>query len=259
MSYYDLKLAQFAAPSLALEIASDLGKQIVAHHYKPGDLVEDEGSLAGKYQVSRSVIRDAVKILVGKGLLEVRRGIGTRVRPTSQWGLLDHDVMAWSQTAADTDKRLFKLLELRQAIEPKAAALAARHANEESISEIRHWLEEMEANAGSGEGFVKADAQFHRSILRATENEFFVALEGIILSTLISSMRLTNYPPGHRFKDVPTHRAIYEHIKQGDAEAAEKAMIASLEDAEANLMRCLAERSCDTPSSGQEGKSTLAR
>ena len=75
------------ASSLSAQIARELGCRVVAGKYALGDLVEDEGSLAESYQVSRSVIRDAVKVLVGKGLLEVRRGIGTRVRPRFNWSL----------------------------------------------------------------------------------------------------------------------------------------------------------------------------
>jgi GntR family galactonate operon transcriptional repressor len=81
--FYDLKQTRGLTHSLATQVAREIGRRIVGRSYKPGDLIEDEARLADKYQVSRSVIRDAVKILVGKGLLEVRRGIGTRVRATT--------------------------------------------------------------------------------------------------------------------------------------------------------------------------------
>lgn len=242
MSYYDLKLAHFGAPSLALEIASELGKQIVGNQYRPGDLIEDEAALSKKYHVSRSVIRDAVKILVGKGLLEVRRGIGTRVQPKSLWALLDNDVLAWGQSDPDGASRLFKLLELRQSIEPPAAALAARHGNQQAISEIGHWVDQMDREQIGSEAFIKADAQFHRSILRATENEFFVALEGIILSALVSSIRLTNSPPERGRHTVKLHSDVYRYIREGDAEQASRAMVIALDDTEANLLRCIALR-----------------
>ena len=78
MLYYDLKESSGLSPSLATQIARELGRRVVAGSYVVGGLLEDEAALAARFQVSRSVIRDAVKILVGKGLLEVRRGVGTR-------------------------------------------------------------------------------------------------------------------------------------------------------------------------------------
>ena len=86
MSYYDLKQVSGLVPSLSTQVARELGRRIVSGAYTPEALIEDEAALAGRYHVSRSVIRDAVKILVGKGLLEVRRGIGTRVRSRAQMG-----------------------------------------------------------------------------------------------------------------------------------------------------------------------------
>ena len=86
MLYYDLKETSGLSPSLATQIARELGRRVVAGGYGVGELLEDEAALATRFQVSRSVIRDAVKILVGKGLLEVRRGIGTRVRERHRWG-----------------------------------------------------------------------------------------------------------------------------------------------------------------------------
>ena len=84
--FYDLKDKPALTRSLSTQIVQELGRRIAAGTYGQGDLLEDEGTLAARYGVSRTVIRDAVKILVGKGLLEVRRGIGTRVRPRSSWG-----------------------------------------------------------------------------------------------------------------------------------------------------------------------------
>lgn len=97
LSYYNLKQIAGLTPSLASQVAREIGRRVVSGLYKPGDLLEEEGALAERYQVSRSSVRDAIKILVGKGLLEVRRGIGTKVRSRNDWGLLDDDVLAWYQ------------------------------------------------------------------------------------------------------------------------------------------------------------------
>ena len=98
--YYDLKQISGLTGSLASQVSRELGRRIVAGIYIENDLIEDEITLSKRYQVSRSVVRDAVKILVGKGLLEVRRGIGTRVKPRIEWVLLDNDVLAWHRSYA---------------------------------------------------------------------------------------------------------------------------------------------------------------
>ena len=171
MVYYDLKQVSSLAPSLATQVARDIGRRVVAGGYAPGDLVEDEAALADRYKVSRSVVRDAVKILVGKGLLEVRRGIGTRVRPRSNWGLLDDDVMAWHQSAPPNAEMLGQLMDLRRVIEPKAARWAAERGSGDDHAQIKEAFQRMEGETASVDEFVNADAVFHRSILRAARNE----------------------------------------------------------------------------------------
>ena len=89
MLYYDLKDASGVAPGLAMQISRELGRRIVAGHYKEDALIEDEGKLSQRFGVSKSVIREGVKLLVSKGLLEVKRGSGTRVRRRASWALLD--------------------------------------------------------------------------------------------------------------------------------------------------------------------------
>ncbi len=234
-SYYDLKLAENSSGSLAFVLARELGQEIVGQVYKPGQLIQDEAALASRFEVSRSVVRDSVKILVGKGLLEVRRGIGTRVKPRSDWCLLDNDVMAWSQHGPADVNQLFKLLELRQTIEPKAAFLAAYHATNADLEAIGASVEAMEKSTDTGDAFVFADAQFHRSILKATDNEFFAALEGVIFSTLLTSIRLTNSDPARSAESTLLHRQVFEKIRARDEQAAEKTMTELLVDAEKNL------------------------
>ena len=235
MIFYDLKQMAGLAPSLATQVARDIGRRVVSGSYAPGSLVEDEGALAGRYKVSRSVIRDAVKILVGKGLLEVRRGIGTRVRSRSSWGLLDDDVLAWYQSAPPNDEFFRQLMETRLMFEPKAARWAADRASQEEIDQIRTAIERMEAEKGSVEDFVVADALFHRAILHAAQNEFLVAMEGIIFSALLSSIRLTNQDPRENAASIPFHREVYEAIAARDGARAEEVMERLLADASLRL------------------------
>ena len=222
--FYGLKQNPGLAPSLSAQVAREIGRRIVSGSYAAGHLIEDEGALAGRYQVSRSVIRDATKVLVGKGLLEVRRGIGTRVRARANWGLLDDDVLAWFQSAPPDDAFLRQLLDIRRVIEPKAARWAAERGSDEGIERIRVAVERMEAVTASIEEFISADAGFHRAVLIAAQNELLAAMEGVIFSALLASIRKTNQESAANEDSIPFHRQVYEAILARDGEAAERHM-----------------------------------
>eukprot|EP00036_Acanthoecidae_sp_10tr_P007183 CAMPEP_0182934742 /NCGR_PEP_ID=MMETSP0105_2-20130417/36748_1 /TAXON_ID=81532 ORGANISM="Acanthoeca-like sp., Strain 10tr" /NCGR_SAMPLE_ID=MMETSP0105_2 /ASSEMBLY_ACC=CAM_ASM_000205 /LENGTH=235 /DNA_ID=CAMNT_0025073631 /DNA_START=178 /DNA_END=885 /DNA_ORIENTATION=- len=208
-------------PSLSVQVAKEIGRRVVAGSLEPGTLLEEENSLAERYQVSRVVIRDAVKILVGKGLLDVRRGIGTKVRPRSEWTLLDDDVLAWHITAPPNQHFISQLMDVRLAFEPKAARWAAERANPEALKEIEEAVVRMEQESGSLEKFIVADALFHQAVLRAAQNEFLTSMEGMIYSALLVSVRITNQDPRKNSDSVKFHRDLYEIIAKGDGDGAE--------------------------------------
>ncbi|WP_158971590.1 FadR/GntR family transcriptional regulator [Paraglaciecola sp. L3A3] len=229
--YYDLKRAAKMTPSLSIQVARELGRRIVAGTFEPGSLIEDENALADRYQVSRVVVRDAVKILVGKGLLDVRRGIGTKVRPRNEWILLDDDVLAWHITATPKIEFISQLMDVRLAFEPKAAKWAAERASTEDLKEIDDACIRMEQETGSLEKFIVADALFHKAVLRAAHNEFLNAMEGVIYSALLVSVRITNQDPRNNSDSVAYHREVYEAIANRDGGLAEKLTEKLLNDA----------------------------
>jgi DNA-binding FadR family transcriptional regulator len=192
-------------------------------------------TLAEKYRVSRSVIRDAVKILVGKGLLEVRRGIGTKVRNRLEWGILDNDVLAWHQSAPMNRKFLMQLHEFRLVIEPKAAQLAARNGMTDDYKSIEEAIHKMRETINSSEAFVEADANFHRLILLATDNEFLSAMDGIVFTSLLSSIRLTNRDAKQNEASLSLHQDVADSIFAKKPEEAEQRMFHLLSDAKIRL------------------------
>ncbi|WP_096084628.1 FadR/GntR family transcriptional regulator [Agaribacterium haliotis] len=222
--YYDLKGAATITPSLPVQVAREMGRRIVSGAYAASEMIDDENALADRYQVSRVVIRDAVKILVGKGLLEVRRGRGTRVRPRDQWMMWDDDVLAWHLTATPNPKFLDELLDIRKAIEPVAASWAAERASDEDIKRIGAACVAMENEKGSIENFIVADARFHRAVLRAAHNEFLTAMESVIYSALLLSVRVTNQDPRENAVSVPIHRELYEAIASRNGPLAKRAV-----------------------------------
>ncbi|EWH10258.1 GntR family transcriptional regulator [Catenovulum agarivorans DS-2] len=231
MVYYDLKKAAKMTPSLPVQVARELGRRIVAGTFEPGTLIDDENKLAERYQVSRVVIRDAVKILVGKGLLDVRRGIGTKVRPRDQWVLWDDDVLAWHITAPANPQFLRQLMDIRLAFEPKASRWAAERATDKDIVEIESAILKMEAEKGSIEKFIVADAMFHKAVLHAAHNEFLTAMEGVIYSALLVSVKITNQDPRENEDSIPFHREVFEAIAARDGKKAEELTEVLLRDA----------------------------
>lgn len=229
--YYDLKRAATMTPSMPIQVARELGRRIVAGTIEEGTLIDDEASLTQRYQVSRVVIRDAVKILVGKGLLDVRRGIGTRVKPRSQWVLWDDDVLAWLVSAPPSKELINQLMDIRLAFEPKAARWAAERSTPELLAEIESACIGMEIEKGSVEKFIIADAIFHRSVFRAAQNDFLTAMEGVIYSSLLISAQITNKDPRENSSSVSFHREVYQAIAEKNGELAEQLTEKLLKDA----------------------------
>lgn len=237
--YYDLKDAAGVAPGLATQVCRELGRRIVAGHLPEGGLIDDENKLCDRFGVSKSVVREAVKLLVGKGLLEVRRGSGTRVRRRASWNLLDDDVLAWHQGIEPNPGFLRQLMDVRQMVEPNAAGWAAASARSEQVEEIRKAQDAME-RAASIQDFVIADALFHRAILRASNNELLTAMEGVIFSALLSSIKITNNDPlDNRERSLPLHREILQAIEARDSDKAAAAMRRHMADTYERLSNVL--------------------
>lgn len=239
LTYYDLRKTNSMSPSLPVQVAKELGRRIVAGTFAPDTLIDDENKLSERYQVSRVVIRDAVKILVGKGLLDVRRGIGTRVKPRSQWALLDDDVLAWHLSAPLNPEFLTQLMEFRLAFEPQAAGFAAERATSDDIMKIQSALDDMARLTDDVDQFVVADANFHSAILRASHNEMFISMECVIFSALLVSIRVTNQSSEENKASIPFHKEVFDAIRAKDSEKARKLTDSLLSDASQRLIEMM--------------------
>jgi GntR family galactonate operon transcriptional repressor len=227
--------------NLCGQVVDDLGCRILAGEVKPGDPLPQEWTLCDQMGVSRTVVREAIKSLAAKGLVESRAKRGTIVRPTRSWNYLDPEVLDW-QARADADGwHLFHLTELRQTIEPPAAGMAAERATDEDLRLISQAYEEMERTADSVEDFLAADIQFHVEILHATGNPFFAPIANVISASLESSLRLTNRQPADNHASVPVHRKVMKAIRARKPTSAQSAMRALLNDATARIERALAQ------------------
>ncbi|MBS0541689.1 MAG: FadR family transcriptional regulator, partial [Proteobacteria bacterium] len=154
------------------QVADRIGALIVRGEIAPGEPLPSEVKICETLDVSRTVVREAIRTLTGKGLVESRAKSGTRVRPREEWNQLDVDVLRWQLEHADVDSYLAKVFELRNAMEPTAAALAATAATDDDRRLLREAYDAMVAARSNAE-FVTADIAFHKRLYIASRNEFF--------------------------------------------------------------------------------------
>jgi len=205
-------------------IARNLGIQIVSGHFKPGDLLEGEIESSQHLQVSRTAYREAVRILAAKGLVESRPKAGTKVSGRDRWHLLDPDVLAWIFANEPDDALLNGLFELRLIIEPAAAALAATRRSDAEVESMDDALQRMAEHTLSTEEGIKADQEFHATLLRASRNPFIISLiSGIAAAVHATTMFKQRDMPLPR-DPVPDHFKVFEAIRAGDAAGARVSM-----------------------------------
>ena len=228
----------FSRRSLHGQIAYDIGVRIVRGDVQPGTVLPNEADLSVQFSVSRTALREAIKVLAAKGLVESRPKTGTRVRPRDEWNMLDPDLLAW-QFATQPIERLAKdLFEIRQVIEPAAASMAAERATDTQREAIARAFSDMEA-APDGDASIEPDLRFHQSILAASNNEFLHPLGALIETAMATSFRITNNEPGALQISLPRHRAVRDAILAREPETARQAMRVLLEDAVEDLRRAL--------------------
>jgi GntR family transcriptional regulator, galactonate operon transcriptional repressor len=238
-------------PTLHRQVLNHMGEQICAGKFAPGEILPAEDELAELMQVSRITIRETMKSLSAKGMLQVRRRHGTIVLPRSHWQLFDPDVITWRARSGVVDGDLIRdLMELRTIIEPNAARLAAKRATPEDRIAVRRAFRAMErAVAGQGE-YVPADLAFHGAILTACHNQFVQQMQNALSAILRTSFELSSEIEGGPARSLPMHEALCIAIEKGDGQAAEQAVLTLIERAENdfNDRAALARTVNDTPS-----------
>lgn len=235
----------FSRRSLHGQIAYDIGVRIVRGDIQPGTVLPNEADLSVRFSVSRTALREAIKVLAAKGLVESRPKTGTRVRPRDEWNMLDPDLLAWQVATQPIERLARDLFEIRQIIEPAAAAMAAERATEAQRERIAFAFADMEA-APDGNASIEPDLRFHQSILAASNNEFLHPLGALIETAMASSFRITNNQPGALQISMPRHRAVRDAILARQPETARQAMRLLLEDSAGDLHRALAQIEPDT-------------
>lgn len=217
--------ARVRQPTRHGQIVDVLGSRIVSGFYAPGAWLETEDHLADQLKVSRGPIREAVKVLAGKGLIVVRPRSGTVVAPRSQWNLLDPDVIRWRSASRDR-RQLDDLLELRLMLEPPAARLAAESASAQQRGRLADAHAGMVASADSADNAAlgACDVAFHLALLTGTGNELLSHLASLLEPSLASSMDGTSYADARLPQVLEQHALVLAAIEARDGAAAEQAM-----------------------------------
>jgi DNA-binding FadR family transcriptional regulator len=218
-----------ARGSLHNSVAQDIGARILNGEFAPGTLLPNEAEWCKSFGVSRTAVREAIKMLMGKGLIISRPRIGSRVLPREQWNLLDRDVLAWYCAAAKQSHFLAHMQQVREILEPETAALAAANHTADQLRAIEAAFAEMAA-AKTLAAWNEADVRFHFAILQAAGNELLVPLGLVIESALGSMFTYTARQKGDVGRTLPGHERILIAIRARRPNAARQAVRRLLDD-----------------------------
>jgi GntR family galactonate operon transcriptional repressor len=226
-------LTSYQGRGLHGQIVEQMGVRIVGGAYPAGAPLFSE-QLEREFDVSKTVVREALKVLAAKGLVQSRQKRGTVILPRDSWNLLDGDVLRWQGREAPNFGFLENLGEVRGIVEPAAARLAAGRRTEQDLAQLDAALDAMAAALDDPDAMVEADLRFHRAVLDAAHNEVLSRMEVILAAGLQMRDRFVHHSR-HGSDPLPAHRALYEAIRSGDGALAGVTVDTLLAQAAADL------------------------
>jgi GntR family transcriptional regulator, galactonate operon transcriptional repressor len=226
--------ARHRSGSLSDRVAAEIGRRIVTGHYPPGETLPTEPKVQEEFGVSRTAVREAIRLLSAKGLTVSRPKIGTKVRPRNDWNMLDPDVLRWQIDQRPSDEFIHSLFEMREIIEPAAAARAAERATAAEIEALRIAFDGIQNRERGSADQIKADLAFHMTVLEASHNPMLRSIGSLIESGLVISFSL-GWRTVMGDDAVFQHRDVYEAIRQRNSEEAFLAMRRLLRNAKGNV------------------------
>lgn len=219
-----------------------LGEAIVAGRYAAGAALPAEPLLCEELGISRTVVREAVKSLVAKGLLRTGPKVGTKVQPADAWNWFDPDLVAWQSKVGLTRDFLRDLHELRVIVEPAGVRLAAQRASAKDIAEIEAAFAGMREAVEHGGDYVMPDLRFHQGLLRASHNRMLMQMSKALAAVLRVSFELSTLDPKRAGRSLPQHRAVLDAVIARDPAKGERAIRVLIEDAGREIERVIASR-----------------
>ena len=215
------------------KIVAQISDAVVRGELKPGDRMPTERDLAAQFNVSRTVVRDAVKTLAGRGILRVKHGAGIFVATSED--MVSDTLGALSGTLSLEGPALRDLFELRKVLETQAAEWAARRADEHHVERLKEILDDAGANKDDPKVLAERDAQFHVALAQASGNLVLVRVMLTLLDLLAKSRRETLSIPGRPQRSIEDHARVLEKIEARDPEGARGAMLEHLRSVEGSL------------------------
>ena len=219
-----------------------LGEAIVAGRYPAGSAIPPEPMLCEELGVSRTVVREAMKSLVAKGLISTGPKVGTRVLAEDQWNWFDPDVIIWQSKAGLTAEFLRDLQDLRRVVEPAAVRLAAERATVQDIVAIEAAFAGMKKAVEEGGDYVTHDLMFHQGLLRACRNRMLVQMSKALGALLRTSFEISTSRKDGPRNSLPLHRAVLDAVIAHQPEKAERAVIVLIEGAHDDIEAVLNSR-----------------
>lgn len=197
---------QSRRPRVRHNVTAAIGADICGGRFPPGTVLPRESDLCATYGVSRTVIRESLKVLETKGLVHGRPRVGTLVLDRSEWNVLDAQILKWMGPDVLSAELLSSILEARRTVEPAAAFLAASRATAQEIADLERACDEMGDAEGDLEVFTAADTRFHETLLRASHNKVFQQLSSIIHAALSHALHASNRAAVKRDEALHVHR-----------------------------------------------------
>ena len=224
-------------PRVHQQVLRTLAQRILRRELQPGQPLPSETELCETLNISRSALREAIKVLSSKGLIITRPRTGTRVRPYDDWNLLDPEVLLWSMELPPQPEFVLSLIEARQIIEPAAARFAARRATAADIEPMQRAFDTMTTAKAIQDfkTFNQADIEFHTALLRASRNIVFHQLATTIGAALAYSFRLTVERAQEPGASLPNHGEVIDRIRDRDPDGAYACMARLLDIAIVDL------------------------
>ncbi|MDE1194720.1 MAG: FadR/GntR family transcriptional regulator [Pseudomonas sp.] len=219
-----------------------LGAWIAQGNVGPGQSLKVEAALGEEFGVSRTVIREAIKTLVAKGMLEVGPKVGTRVLPVRSWNLFDPQVVGWLAAKGLPQSFVMDLLDLRRAIEPMAVRWACERATAQQIAEIQAAYLVLEASVANKGDYNHADQCFHEAVLAASHNQFIEQMLPALGALLAISFEVSSAVPGELGRTLPLHKDLADAIAMRDAARGVWACMSLIENACEVISRSLAQQ-----------------
>lgn len=220
-----------AARNFHSYVITEVGLGIASGRFPVGSTLPGDAEMMDMFGVSRTVLREAVKTIEAKGLVEARAKVGTRVLPRSRWNLFDRQVLTWIQDAGPDAAFLASFLELRDTVEVQIAGLAAQRRSAEHLRMLQYWQNQRQTTASMAEPHALAEFEFHRILCEASHNPFLRAASALVEFGVVRAMipRVEVGVQDYAAEKATEYVRLTESVASGDRSAAVAAMTMILE------------------------------